>query len=450
MYYLLLVIAVLTSIRSVDALQISEIYSNPLGDDSGREWVEIYNDEQSLIVLSKIGVSIKGAKAVPVTQVSSQETVSPGSYAVIGSTLSGATLFAQDYPVYQGVLGKAQMSLVNTGTANIALYYDGVMVSSLDIYTPAKEAKSLARISDTYGEQSPTPGASNQSPASSAAPESQQVTPPSTSVVEQNTVQVLGKQILDVPEFLLKLPKEMLVIAGADTEYVLRSSLSKGSLTRPVVAHWSFGDGGEKEGSTTTYAYAYTGIYNVVVDAWSGEYEGRTSMKVKVVSPNILIGSVTQDMKGSFVELVNPNNYDLMISQWKLSIDGVSYVLPRNTTLFASSTTKISGKALGFGYSAISSTTKVLLMYPHNEVVTAYAGMNPPAKSEKNDVSARALATTSLAHSAGTQGSQKVVGLIHDKTTQKDLVSSSSPRIISIRSHEGGVLSWIKGFFRKG
>jgi hypothetical protein len=453
MYYILIVIAVLASIRSVDALQISEIFSNPVGDDSGREWVEIYNDEQTPLLLSKVGVSIKGAKPVTITPVSSQESIAPGEYAVVGSTLSGATLFTQDYPSFQGILGKAQMSLVNTGSATVALYYDGALMTTLDAYSPAKEGKSLARVSDVYSEQNPTPGLSNQSQVSEASGEtSTQVSSPVSSSSGQNSIQLTRKQVEDVPEFLLKLPKEKMVIAGADTEYVLKASLSKGALTRPVITHWSFGDGGEKDGSTTTYAYAYTGTYNVVVDAWSGEFEGKTSMKVKVVSPNIIIGSIARDERGSYIELVNPNVYDLMISQWKISIDGVTYTLPRNTTLYASSTTKISGKALGFDSIVFSSTTKVLLLYPHNEIVTSYKGRNSNTRDEVPQVSGSVYNVSTATRTPII--SKGVLRGVHasknDRIPLKVSTPTTSPRIVTVSSHEGGVISWIKGFFKKG
>jgi hypothetical protein len=53
MYKKFLFIVVLLSLfERLNALSINEIFSNPTGDDSGREWIEVYNDNRYAVELN--------------------------------------------------------------------------------------------------------------------------------------------------------------------------------------------------------------------------------------------------------------------------------------------------------------------------------------------------------------------------------------------------------------
>lgn len=76
---------VVTSTLFVQALSITEIMSNPVGDDSGREWIEVYNNGNSPVDLSSLSISIKGGTAVPVILLQGDSNLSSGEYAIISS-----------------------------------------------------------------------------------------------------------------------------------------------------------------------------------------------------------------------------------------------------------------------------------------------------------------------------------------------------------------------------
>ena len=69
------------------------------------------------------------------------------------------------------------------------------------------------------------------------------------------------------PDIVLYLPKELLVVAGAETNFSVYGMTRSGKTIENLKAKWAFGDGGEGTGSTTTYTYAYPGRYVISVEA---------------------------------------------------------------------------------------------------------------------------------------------------------------------------------------
>ena len=67
---ILLIFIYIASVTQTQALQISEVMSNPTGDDSGREWIEVYNNTQESVDLTGLTISIKGGNAVITSSVS--------------------------------------------------------------------------------------------------------------------------------------------------------------------------------------------------------------------------------------------------------------------------------------------------------------------------------------------------------------------------------------------
>jgi hypothetical protein len=131
---------------------------------------------------------------------------------------------------------------------------------------------------------------------------------------------------------------------------------------------WSFGDGGERTGATTTYRYFYPGRYVVQVEGSNGLVAGTARMVVRVVPPEITMSTINQGRYGAYIDITNPNAYDLDISGWKLSIDGALFSFPRNTIL-AGGTTHVPGVTMGFASTTISSSTLIKLLFPSMDEV---------------------------------------------------------------------------------
>ncbi len=358
---LLLTLCIASQIRA-DALIINEIFSNPTGDDNGREWVEIYNDTENQIELSSISLSVKGGTPVVASHVSGGTTLPSGAYAIIGSTVSGATRFLQDYPTYSGPLLKAAISLVNTGATSIDVIVSGVVADTISSYVAAKEGSSYSRLPPgSFSVMSPTPGKENMVTTNEETVETS--TAPTSGT--QTTIPQMSPPLADI---VIYLPNEKTVVAGAPTVFSVTALTQAGKPIDDLRFSWAFGDGGQSTGSSTVYSYFYPGRYVAYVDATNGLIAGKARMLVKVVQPDLELFPIKKSKRGLYIEIHNPNAYELDISTWKISIDGSQYSIPLNTIALPGVTT-LSGVALGFASTSVSSSSVVRLLFPNNEEV---------------------------------------------------------------------------------
>jgi hypothetical protein len=362
----LLVSLMLSAVTNTHALLINEIMSNPIGDDGGREWVEVYNNTDDVVDLSGLTISIKGGTAVSVTPLSGGTTLQKGGYAIISSTVSGASKFIQDYPSYNGPLFKSSISLVNTGVTSIEIKLNGQTADGPLSYTAAKEGATYSLINGNFVAGNPTPGSDNQA----ASEDSQSTFTSSSSSTNQTSITQTAAPVSDI---VLYLPFEKTVVAGVPSDYAVSGMSRGGSQLSSMSYIWSFGDGGQSTGSSTRYAYAYPGMYIATVEGGNGAVAGSGRIKVRVVAPDIHIKSIATGKYGAYVDVENTNSYEIDFSQWRLSIDGASFPFPKNTMILGNSTTRFSGIAMGFASTTISSSTIVKIFFPTLEEVTRYS-----------------------------------------------------------------------------
>jgi hypothetical protein len=365
MKYFTLLLFISMSYLKAEALMVSEIISNPVGDDGGREWVEIINRSDSSVDVSAATFSVKGGNQVTSALVSGSQIISPGGYAIIASTVSGQTKFLQDYPSYDGTLLKASMSLVNTGTTSFTLYVNGVQ-SDFISYVAAKEGLGYGVVQGEVVTTEPTPGKENKKY------ESPQTGDPSPGNPNQVT---LSQTYQTLPQLTIFLPKEKKVVAGASSVFNVLVLDDKGEEVKNVIYEWSFGDGGYAFGSSTEHTYHYSGRYILEVEATSGKAEGKGRMAILVHNPDISISEVLYGKYGPYIALTNDNSYELDISGWTLSVDGAGFRFPKNTIL-GSGITKFSGSVMGFASTTISTSTVIRLLFPSGEEVARAAQKN--------------------------------------------------------------------------
>lgn len=344
-----------------EALVINEIFSNPVGDDGGREWVELFNEGETPIDLLALSLSVKGGTPTQASLVSGEAMLLPKAYAIIGSTVSGITKFSQDYPTYSGALFKASISLVNTGVTSLDVRVNGSVLDSVAAYTAAKEGYSYGRVSGGgFAVTGPTPGKEN-----GAVGEEASDTGSAQTTGTQTTIPQMSPP---APDIILYLPQEKIVVAGAPTIFSVSAMTSAKKSIDNVTYRWSFGDGGQGVGSSTVYSYFYPGRYVAYVDASNGLIAGKARMTVKVVAPEVTLSEIKHSKRGSYIEIHNPNTYELDISTWKVSIDGAQYSLPLTTIILPGITT-LSGASLGFASTSVVAGSLVTLLFPNNEEV---------------------------------------------------------------------------------
>lgn len=426
----------ISAITCAQALVINEILSNPAGDDYGREWIEVYNNSDEVVDLSSLTISIKGGTFLSVTPVSGGVTVAPREYAVIGSTVGGVTKFTQDYPNYTKPLFKSSISLVNTGVTSLEIKLGGQTVDTLASYTAAKEGSSYALVDGSFAVSVPTPGGENEKDSSSD--DEATSTPPGDQ----------GGLLQMVPpgsDVVLYLPFEKIVAAGAPSSFSVFSLTHGGSPINNMSYYWSFGDGGSQTGSSTLYRYFYPGRYIAQVEGNNGLVRGVARMVVRVVSPEVNISPVEIGKYGPYIDITNPNAYDLDISDWKLSFDGVPFSFPKNT-LLAAGKTRFSGLAMGFASTTVSSSTIIKLLFPNmDEVVRMYQGKEPVSTSLKT---AQSVLVSSSATSSVVR---KPVVVRTTASATIPYATSSEPKhiVISGSQKDTRIAAFLKSLFFK-
>lgn len=427
-------VVIFFGIGNAQALSVSEIMSNPVGDDAGREWVEVYNESDVAIDITTLAISIKGGNFVSVVPVEGGVSVPPKGYAIVSSIVSASSPVSRfldsgtGYPNYAGILARvaSSVSFVNTGTTSIDLRLNGSVVDSLS-YTPAGEGKTLSRVEGVFVSGAPTPGLENQASVSQ------------TSANETSNNQTVLTQISPPsPDIVLYLPSEKLVVAGAETEFSVYGMTRAGQIIDGLSATWSFGDGGHAMGTTTGYAYAYPGRYLVRVDAGNAYVRGVGTVQAVVVSPEVIIKRYGFGKYGAYVDIENPNSYDLDLSQWRLWIGFGNYVFPKNTVIAGHSVTRISGRAMGFEKTIFREGDVIKLTFPNLEEITRL----PIGKNEIQEATSTVVAME-----------QKKINTpmvpVAKKVTSIQLVATTSFAIAQKPTRDTRLVSWFKSMFTR-
>ena len=432
-----LVLVFITVLSQAHALSISEVMSNPTGDDGGREWIELYNNGTLDIDLSALTISTKSGIFVPVVPLSGGVVLVPGKYAIVGSTVAGVTKFSQDYGTYNGVLLKSGMSLVNTGTAFLEIQLNGVTLDRISSYTAAKEGTSYSLIGGVFAQGVPSPGEEN---VVVSTPQNDVVPTGTSPVGSQTTVTQSSPLLSDVVFFL---PKEKMAVAGALSLFSVSSSNHEGSPVSNMAYTWSFGDGGEGRGASTTYRYLYPGRYVVKVEGGNGVVTGIATMLVRVVAPDISLTPIGIGKYGMYIDLDNPSSYDLDISQWKISIDGATFSFPKNMIL-AHGITRIAGVALGFASTTVSSSSIIKLLFPTMEEVTRLQQVITQeivSSAQEESIQTKTLLNPKKVEIL--QQSKKTIQLKKEQTKELQRATSTQHAL----KKDVRIAAWIKSFF---
>lgn len=358
------------SFTNIHALYISEIMYDPQGSDSPHEWIEVYNETTSPINLTTYKF-FEGNTNHSITSYLGGNIIQPNSYAVIADN---AQQFMVDNPSYQGILFDSSFSLSNSGEN---LIMKDSSLNNLDSITydtnlgGANDGSTLSKIDGSFVRSLSTPGSANVSSpltTSSGGQSGSQLTN-ATSTDNQVTVPQMSPPS---PDIVFYLPFQKTVVAGADSEFLVYALNRAGKQLDGVTYTWSFGDGGQGVGSSTLYRYVYPGRYMIKVEGKSSSVFGVGQMIAYVVKPDIEIKDFGNSKYGNYVEIFNPNSYDLDLSGWRLTIDGASFPFPKNTILLSKNSTKFQGLSMGFASTTFNSESVIKILFPNQEEVISF------------------------------------------------------------------------------
>jgi hypothetical protein len=191
----------------------------------------------------------------------------------------------------------------------------------------------------------------------------------------------------------------------------------------------------------------FSGRYVAQVEGTNGFVAGTARMLVRVVPPEIAMSSINSGKYGAYIDITNPNHYDLDISGWKISVDGGLFSFPKNT-LLAEGLTHFSGLAMGFASTTVSSSTIIKLLFPNMEEVLR---LSQGGAEYKQDSSSTTLtsATSSLQEKKKpvpqTKPSIKHTSASKNVTT---LSTTSTVLLSNATNKDTRLASWIKALFK--
>lgn len=308
---------------------------DPLGSDTGREWIEVYNNSSNSIDLTKYKLFEANVNH-GISHITGQTMLVPGDYAVIADNSSK---FLLDYPSYSGSLFDSAFSLSNSGEYLSLKLNDQTIYEYT--YTSSDEGLSTSLVFGTFNEYvnaNPTPGAKNGLQVNSSSSSTTQTLASSTITKTQTEPAV---PTAPSPDIIITLAKDRTVIAGAYHSYEVNISKRDGTQVTSAVV-WSFGDGGSSINSTTTYRYLYPGIYNAFVTAKTGNAYGQGFMKVTVVAPELEIADFKSDKFGGYIEIKNLSNRLLDLGSLNIVTRLGTARIPENTYIDGYSSIKLS------------------------------------------------------------------------------------------------------------
>jgi len=325
-------------------LTITEIMYDPEGADTNREWVEVYNSGDDVVIEGGLGntwrlyeESANGTlnkRTLNFESDAATLTLPHNSYAVIAKN---ASAFRQDFPEYNGLLLFSAFTLTNT-EGRVLTFRDalGIERSSPLLYTPLPEARGTGaslqlQVNSEWIAGLPTPGDVNtEEPLSLHEEELDE------EAVGDDFLQLESTWPFTNEELYIDAGENRRVFVNEEVYFTGRIRFKNGDELRRGSRSWAFGNGEGDSGVRTTHAYRHPGVYRAVLRV---EYEGRLyqdSFLVHVIDTHeIAIGGHDSDS----VEIINMSNHEVEVSNWTLRSGGEikefaegTYILPSSST----------------------------------------------------------------------------------------------------------------------
>lgn len=422
----------IVSAREAKALRITEIMYDPDGSDTGREWIEIYNDESAAIQISNYKLN-EGDSNHTIT---GSDILNTQQYAIIVEDIAK---FRTDYPNYNGVLYRASYGpMPNSVGANIALKnkpagatdYVSVYEYNYDNVARANITSghtvcniSIDTLSADWRECNATPGLANvgigepitnTNSTSSSSSTISNTNNISSSTLSNNMIPVGVNYYVPNPNIYIKVGdmnvesiKNKTVMAGTEFELLVRAYNQNGMAINSPKYYWSMGDGGYYEGEKIKYIYHVPGDYEFTVDAGNDNSYSMYRGNIKVVTPNMKIIEASTTM--NIIIIKNNSNAELDMGGYLIRDDksNKSYKIARNTFIKPNSELRLFGYAMGFvstssEYYSLWSPNNLLLSRYMRELTSSVIDVSTFTARATNTMLVRASTTTKIINATAT------------------------------------------------
>ncbi len=158
-----LIILILVLIPLSHGLRISEVMYDPSGGDTGKEWIEIYNNDTVTYDLTGWNLNTNGSNHIlrvpPAYGGRGSMIFSPGEYIIIAQN---ATFFISNHSFAGTVIDSSWTDLLNSANEMIWLANGAFIYANMTYYPNVMEGNTVCMINGGYFECVPTPGTANE------------------------------------------------------------------------------------------------------------------------------------------------------------------------------------------------------------------------------------------------------------------------------------------------
>lgn len=338
---------------------------NSILNSSGGETLELQLNGQTLFSSGYSPTSKANGTGKSLNRVS-------GAWAVLNPTPGAAGEGQDNSPIiYPTPDTTSTSTTTDTSNENTNQNNNTQNTSSSSTNTTASTTTKTNSTSTTQSNTNTSTNISNSSSNTSSSNSSQNsVAGSQSTLVPANNY--ISNRAYTLGDLSLSVPREMETVAGQNTEFNVKILDGKKLPVKDNI-FWSYGDGSEGRGATTSHRYLSQGVYTAFVEADMPNGYGVSEIKVKVYNPDISITKVNNEINGmgdsvkSSVTIKNNSNNNLNIGNFILSMDQGIFKLSRQLLLPAKSELILNGDTLGF-----KKASNVKLLFSDNTFLTQY------------------------------------------------------------------------------
>ena len=335
-----------------DALTITEIMYNPEGSDSGHEWIEVYNEKNSVIDITDDIRLLKirdesGVEDRHIIQPGENNNVCGGEIIILAQNID---TFRSDYSEYSGKVFKSSFNLRNSKSNTIKIIDTAgdIVMDSLsynpDVDDGDGDGYSLHKDDDNVYSNSPNPGylPNGNKPnvnecvdSNEESSEFENVKNTELSNTVNKNVESIAIRNSDDSRKVHKIKRGVIILDDkllTNLTYKISINLynQDDEIIRKVNSKINFGNGMEVKGREVRYAYLLPGKY--VVNANAESYDFLISKVVSVERPNFDIKN-----EDGYISIINNHDFQIDISDWSIvnNIGDTIFELPENSVILA-------------------------------------------------------------------------------------------------------------------
>ncbi|MDD2807978.1 MAG: lamin tail domain-containing protein, partial [Patescibacteria group bacterium] len=354
LYLMILVyLILLPTLALASQVAISEIMYNPLGSDTGREWLEVKNVSTSTISLVDGSWRFNDGSSHLVATSSANTFLQPQEYGIIADD---PTKFMLDNPSYSGVVYDSSFSLKNSDT-KISIFKNGLEDDSVTY--------SISLGADDNGKTLEYDFDLSQWRASyivSGTPGAE------ASIKSANEPPVLQVTLATQAE-INKPVKFTAVVTDPENQ--------------PVQVKWQFGDDSGGEGVEVVHEYSNDGLYTIVASASDGEIIVYSTSTLKIIETpvsaqvnnsvsgwaKVELSEILPNPSGSetdseWIELFNNSSDTVSVDRWQIG--------DNTTRRFTLTNEKQNVQISPYGYLLISRVVSGVSLNNTGEQITLY------------------------------------------------------------------------------